>query len=331
MPPDVPGDPVGGARRTCDDRLVAQVAADVRRQLRRGRVAAPPVLLQRLEGDGVEVPPQLASEGPSFGGGARPPEAADPGTRLRRIHLADLPAELVHATVSQLLGGERERPGQEFVEDDPQRIDVGPGVDVLRPEVRLLRAHVLRSSDECPGLGEQRALGEPLSDGLRHSEVDDLRLRPVVHLGHQDVRRFEVTVNDRLLVGVLNSVADLAEQLEALNGREPLFLAVAIHRNAGHVLHDEVRPTLGRRASVEDLGDPRVVHQSEGLPLGLEARHDLPAVHARLDDLQGHPSPDRGHLLREPHLSHPPFGDELQETVRTDLFALADARRAVGE
>ena len=32
---------------------------------------------------------------------------------------------------------------------------------------------------------------------------------------------------------------------------------------------------------VEHLGDVRVVHQGQGLPLGLEAGDDLPGVHAR--------------------------------------------------
>ena len=46
----------------------------------------------------------------------------------------------------------------------------------------------------------------------------------------------------------------------------------------------------GRPASVvpgvEHLGDVRVVHQGQRLPLGLEAGDHLPRVHARLDDLQ---------------------------------------------
>ena len=40
-------------------------------------------------------------------------------------------------------------------------------------------------------------------------------------------------------------------------------------------------------AGVEHPGDAGVVHQREGLALGLEAGHDLLGVHARLDDLQG--------------------------------------------
>ena len=42
-------------------------------------------------------------------------------------------------------------------------------------------------------------------------------------------------------------------------------------------LHDEVRPAGFGGAGVEDAGDVGVVHQRQGLPLGLEAGDDLPA------------------------------------------------------
>ena len=52
------------------------------------------------------------------------------------------------------------------------------------------------------------------------------------------------------------------------------------------------RPDVGR-AGVEHLGDVRMVHHRQRLPLGLEAGDDLPRVHARLDDLQRDPAADR--------------------------------------
>src|SRR5437588_5117659 len=45
--------------------------------------------------------------------------------------------------------------------------------------------------------------------------------------------------------------------------------------------------TLFRSPGVEDLGDVGVVHQGEGLPLGLEAGDHLARVHHRLEHLQG--------------------------------------------
>ena len=48
---------------------------------------------------------------------------------------------------------ERRRAGEELVEDDPERPDVGSAIDVLRaPE--LLRRHVKRRAHHCAGSGE---------------------------------------------------------------------------------------------------------------------------------------------------------------------------------
>ena len=87
----------------------------------------------------------------------------------------------------------------------------------------------------------------------------------------EDVRRLEVAVDDPLLVGVLDRLADRHEQLEPLARRELLLVAVLGDRHALDEFHDEVRPAVVGRAGVEDLGDVRVVHQGQRLPLGLEA------------------------------------------------------------
>ena len=51
-------------------------------------------------------------------------------------------------------------------------------------------------------------------------------------------------------------------------------VAVLRDRDALDVLHDEEGPAALGRAAVEHLGDVRVVHQGQGLPLRLEARQD---------------------------------------------------------
>ena len=52
--------------------------------------------------------------------------------------------------------------------------------------------------------------------GLGNSEVDDFRNRFPILLRDQHVGGFEVAVNQAFLVGVLNRLADLAEQRQAL-------------------------------------------------------------------------------------------------------------------
>ena len=88
-------------------------------------------------------------------------------------------------------------------------------------------------------------------------------------------------MDDPLLMRVLDRLADGDEQLQPLPGREVVLVAVPGDRHPLDQVHDEVRPAGAGRAGVEHAGDVGVVHQGQGLPLGLEAGDDLPGVHAR--------------------------------------------------
>ena len=125
-------------------------------------------------------------------------------------------------------------------------------------------------------------------------------------------------MDDGLLVRVLDAVAHLDEELEPLLGVQGVAIAVVRDRNPGHVLHDEVRPALGCASRVEHLGDGGVIHERECLALGLETSHHLLGVHARLDDLDRHPAPDRFELLGQPDLAHAALADDLEKPVRPD-------------
>ena len=80
---------------------------------------------------------------------------------------------------------------------------------------------------------------------LGHAEIDNLRRRLAIHLGDQNVRGFQVAVDDGFLVRVLDSFADVHEQFQPVARVEPVIVAVSRDRNTGHVLHDEVRRALG--------------------------------------------------------------------------------------
>jgi hypothetical protein len=58
-----------------------------------------------------------------------------------------------------------------------------------------------------------------------------------------------------MLVGVFYGRAYGGEQLDALHNRQKTLVAVAIDRLALNVIHDEIRQSLGRRATVEQMGD----------------------------------------------------------------------------
>ena len=135
----------------------------------------------------------------------------------------------------------------------------------------------------------------------------------------QDVRGLEVPVDDRLLVRVLDALADLDEELEPLLGVERCWVSQCsvIGTPGTYSMTKYGRPS-GVLPAVEHLGDGGVVHQGQGLPLGLEAGHHLLGVHARLDDLERHPAPDRLELLGEPDLAHPALAEDLEKPVRAD-------------
>jgi hypothetical protein len=83
-----------------------------------------------------------------------------------------------------------------------------------------------------------------------------------------------------------------------------------------------------RGAGVEDLGDGGVVHHGQGLPLGLEAGHDLLGVHALLDDLEGDLAFDGLLLLGQPDLSHAALAELLEQAVGTDLLGTGGGARS---
>ena len=68
----------------------------------------------------------------------------------------------------------------------------------------------------------ERPVGQRLRHRLGDPKVDDARDRPIVRRRHQDVRRFQVPVDDAFLMRVLNAVAQLNEQLNPVADRQPL-------------------------------------------------------------------------------------------------------------
>ena len=121
----------------------------------------------------------------------------------------------------------------------------------------------------------QAVLGQLQPAGrLGQAEVDHLGHRCAVVALDQDVRRLQVAVDDPLLVGVLHGRADLAEERQPFREAEPVLVAILGERDALDQFHHEERPAGLGRAGVEDLGDVRVVHQRQGLPLRLEPGQD---------------------------------------------------------
>src|SRR3984885_3945686 len=100
---------------------------------------------------------------------------------------------------------EREHPGQEFVQQDAGREDVASSINGER--IDLFRREVVQAADQLPSLHDSAfPAGDP-SD----AEVDDFSGT----VGKQDhVSRLDVAMNDIAVVGILEAIADLHDDVE---------------------------------------------------------------------------------------------------------------------
>ena len=89
---------------------------------------------------------------------------------------------------------------------------------------------------------------------------------------HQDVGGLEISVDDRVPVGVLHRLAHRAEQAQALGQAAPLRPAVLGEGDPLDVLHREPGRAVGQRARVVQLSDARMVELGQRPLLGEKAR-----------------------------------------------------------
>ena len=299
--------PIPGARRHGVHRLTCEIAPDVGAECRRRVVAPRTVLLERAHHDPIEFAAQDATA-----------HRRDPRRRPRRHVLADRAEQLGVALLQRAVDVERLGPRQQLVEQHAERVDVGARVDVEPGLLGLLGRHVVGRADHLLIAREQRLLRELRVGRLRDAEVDDRRLGLAVVQRDEHVGRLDVTMDDALVMRVLDRVAHLGEQPQAIGDGELVPLAVVRDRHAAHELHCEERAAARGRAAVEHLRDVRVVHERERLALGLEAGNDLLGVHAQLDDLERDLALHRLGLDGLPHRPHAALADLLQQFVAPD-------------
>ena len=107
----------------------------------------------------------------------------------------------------------------------------------------MLRAHVFQRADHRAVLREQGPLGQFLLGRFGYTEVDHFGNRLTVIQRDHYVGWFDVAVNDALLMGVLNRVADRHEQFQPLSRCQVIVVAVLGDGDAVDQFHDEVRTT----------------------------------------------------------------------------------------
>src|SRR5262249_29344064 len=101
-----------------------------------------------------------------------------------------------HPRLFQLLVAERRTAGQQFVQEDAQRVDITPGVDVELVDLGLLGRHVIQGADDVAEPGNQGLVGQRVPGRLGHAKVDDLRHWGAVVDGDQNIRGLKVAVDD---------------------------------------------------------------------------------------------------------------------------------------
>ncbi len=98
--------------------------------------------------------------------------------------------------------------------DKAKGVDIAARIDIPKRSFRLFRAHVFGCSDQYAQRGMQRSFSEFLVDRFGNPKIDDLDLRRVIDLRHQDIGGLEVPMNDAFVVCVLDRVTDLGEKRE---------------------------------------------------------------------------------------------------------------------
>ena len=298
-------------------------------------VATRAILLERLHHNPVKVPAQQMDklrrlDAAVFGrrGQIDGKHDAQAGRRADGLFFADGSAHFIKAGGQEFLLIQRRLASEQLVKQHSQAVDVGPCVDVQATQLRLFRTHVGGGADELLEGREQCLVGQTLAGrGLGHAKIYDLRHRHAIMVGHQNVRRLDVAVNDPLLVRVLDGLANLNEKVQALGGGKIFLVAIVRDFDAADQFHDKVGPAGVGRAGLEDFGNVGMIHERQRLPLRFESGDNAPRIHTELDDLEGDAAADGVFLLGHVHHATSALANLLKEFVAPDPVALLLDRR----
>ena len=221
-------------------------------------------------------------------------------------------------------------PGQHLVEHAAEGEDVG--APVCRLPASLLRREIAHGAEDgarggalillqgaghvvTPGLGELD-LGE--------AEVQDLH--PAV-LGHEEVVRLEVPVDDPLLVGSAEALGHLHSDVHGLPHGQGAIPEPVPQRSTLEVLHDGVRD-VALPAEIVERKDVRVGERGNRLGLALEPGESVRVFRELLrQDLHRHFSAE-ARVLRPVHLAHAACAEGREDLVGTELRAGLQHHRA---
>ena len=161
----------------------------------------------------------------------------------------------------------RQRASQDLVQQDAKRVHIGEYTDAAAIP-QLGRGVGGRHQAQT---GDGLKLVHPFIHVLGNPEVQQLHLARV---RHKDVRRLQIAVDDGVLVGVADRLANIPKQTQVFpQGAVPLFQPGGQWLPVG-VLHHKPWHAVLKCARIVDAGDARMVQPGEHLLL---QREPLPA------------------------------------------------------
>ncbi len=198
--------------------------------------------------------------------------------RSGRLDRLDDAQDVGHRTPAKV---ERRRAGEQLVEHDAERVDVGRRRDLVAQD--LLRRRVGRRERSEGGLRLPVVASERVVEDLRQPEVHELGF---AFGGDEHIRRLDVAVHDQLAVRVGHRAADLQEERDARPRIEAVSRGIGDERLAGHVLHHEEGFAVGGDAAIEQPRDVRVRERRQDLALAAKVGFEIGRRHGAPDHLQ---------------------------------------------
>src|SRR5690606_32163037 len=152
-----------------------------------------------------------------------------------------------------------------------------------RLAAHLLRTRVLRRHHPYAGARVQGGGSICLLiHQLGNAEVEQL---DAAFRGDEDVGGFQITMDDQVLVGVLDGFTDLNKQAEECIHRASPRVAVHVQPLALHMLHDEIGAAVLGGAAVEQPSDVGVFEAGENFAFVPKAAEDFVGVQSPFDEL----------------------------------------------
>ena len=140
---------------------------------------------------------------------------------------------------------ERCAASEQFVKQNTERINIAARIHVQTAHLSLFRTHVGRCADELLKRGEKCLIGQPPLRGLGDPKIDHLGHRHTIVQSDQNVGGLDVAMDDPFLMRVLDGVANLYEQTQALPGIEFVLVAIIGDFDSANQFHHKERFGFG--------------------------------------------------------------------------------------